>query len=615
MDRQPDDSREAGAIKKRRNIAHRLPIITTINASNRAMITFRAKLSLAMMLVVSAITVLGLYLAQRNVTATAEHDLQQNFQTELSSLHKLQDLRHIALAERCRTLASNPRIHAALEDNALDLLYPSARDELRDLMEGDEPPAEQAASTLHARFYRFLDANGAVLPAQNLEDVGPVTPAAEAQLALKHLPETQQDGYISDVRAAENRVDEVTAVPIFSTESGDVISALVVGFKPFEIATKTGNAGMKSGIWVNGRLHMPSLTKTMEDALASEIETVLTKGDSRQNNFRVRLDGVPHLLFYKWLNPDSLFPPAYEICVYPLAAWMGQLHRLRWQIGGAGAVLLLGGFVASHFIAVRFSKPVEKLALESEENRAERRRAEAALVSTSEKLQRSTRYSADASHQLKSPVTLLRTGLESLLVREGFTPEVYEELSALLHQTHRLTGVIDDLLLLSRMDAGQLKIESRPVNLSQLVDEWLDDLGALPDSFDVTIEENLPAELYVGGEKRYTSLIVQNLLENARRYNRPSGRIRVTAQTDNGEVSLLIGNTGPPIPPDAQEHLFERFQRPATGSVTSGHGLGLNLARDLARLHGGDLRLVHSSNDWTEFEVRLRVQAPLHGQA
>src|SRR5207253_3422347 len=227
--------------------------------------------------------------------------------------------------------------------------------------------------------------------------------------------------------------------------------------------------------------------------------------------------------------PDSLFPPAYEICVYPLASAMAGLRRLRWQIGGAGALLLLGGFVASHLVALRFSAPVKKLALDSQENRAQRQRAEAALASTAEELERSTRYSADASHQLKSPVTVLRIGIESLLAREDFRPEVYEELSGLLHQTHRLTGVIDDLLLLSRMDAGHLQIASTPVNLTKLIDEWLDDLGALPDSPDVKIEKEFPADLFVAGERQYTSLIVQNLLENARKYNRTGGPIWVSA--------------------------------------------------------------------------------------
>src|SRR6266542_2187259 len=573
---------------------------------------FRTKLLAAMMLVVSAMTVSGLYLAQRNVTATAERDSRENFQAELSSLDKVQELRRAALAERCSVLAARSRIHAALEDNALDLLYPSAKDELRDLMEDEEPSPQQAAASLHARFYRFLDSTGGVLSPTNPRDVGELNPEAEAQLALKKLPETQQIGYIRENANTEDEtVDEIVAVPIFSTETGYVISALVVGFQPFEV---TGNAaGMRSGIWLNGQLHMPSLSKNSQAVLGSEIAKAITNSDRGQNNFRVNIDDAPQLLFYKRLNPTSLFPPAYEICVYPLADSMAQLHRLRWQIGSVGVLLLLGGFVASQFVAARLSLPVVKLAVDSEKDRAQRKRAEAALASTSEELKRSARYSADASHQLKSPVTVLRVGVEKLLEREDFKPDVYEELSALLHQTHRLTGVIDDLLLLSRMDAGHLQIASAPVDVSQLVDEWLDDLGALPDSPDVQIDKEFPAGLFVAGEKRYTSLIVQNLLENARKYNRPGGRIRVSAHSNARDIVLTVGNTGRTIPPG--ENIFERFHHSSTPSAASGHGIGLNLARELARLHGGDLRLVRSEDDWTEFEVRFSAVDGVNGVA
>src|SRR6266478_2533411 len=537
---------------------------------------FRTRLFTAMMVIVATLTGLGFYLAQRKVTADAQRNLQAIFQTELSSLHKLEELRHAALADRCNALAAKSRIHAAIEDNAIDLLYPSAKDELRDLMEGQEPPPEQGAQSLYATFYRFLDGTGAVLKPPNPKEVGQLDPKAEAQLSLAKLPATQQIGYLQKkVGADRGGVAEVLAVPIFSTDTGDIISALVVGFKPFQPKQTDAGAGMKSGIWVNGKLHLPSLPKSAEASLSEKIANAVADSDRAESNFRVNVDGAPHLLFYKRLNPDSLFPPAYEICVYPLADSMAQLHRLRWQIGGVGALLLLGGFVASQFVAARLSMPVEKLAVDSEENRAQRQRVEAALESKSEELERTARYSADASHQLKSPVTVLRAGLETLLAREDFKPEVYHELSALLHQTHRLTGVIDDLLLLSRMDAGHLQIDSQPVNLSQLIDEWLDDLGALPDSLDVKIEKEFPADLYVAGEKRYISLIVQNLLENSRKYNRPEGRIRVAGHKNTDEIVLNIGNTGRPITRDAQEHIFERFHRGSGGTDVSGHGLGL----------------------------------------
>jgi signal transduction histidine kinase len=586
-------------------------MISLTDVNQRSVTRFRRKLSAAIVLVVSAITILALYLAQRNATATATRDLQQNFQIELSGLHKVHELRHAALAERCRALAEKPRIHAALEDNALDLLYPSAKDELRDLMEGGASAPQQEAGSLHARFYRFLDSSGAVLPPPNSKDVGELKAQTEAQLCLKRLPDTQQIGYIREATdAAEDTVHEIVAAPIFSTETGNVISALVVGFKPFELSGKGAGAGMTSGIWANNKLYLPSLSKEARAALGIEIAKAITNSNSAESNFVVALNGVPQLLFYRQLNSGSLFPPAYEVSIYSLVDSMTQLHRLRWQIGGAGMLLLLGGFVASHFVALRFAIPVQKLALDSEKNRAKRRRADIALVSTRKKLQRSTRYSADASHQLKSPVTVLRAGLEGLLARDDFKPEVYEELSALLHQTHRLTGVIEDLLLLARMDAGHLQLESRPVNLSQLIEEWLDDLGALPDSPELKIEKKFLPDLYVAGERQYTSLIVQNLLENARKYNRPEGLIRVNAHKNENEIVLIIGNTGPPIARHAHAHVFERFHRGGTVTNISGHGLGLNLARDLARLHGGDLRLISSENDWTEFEVRFVSSPP-----
>src|SRR6059058_1063340 len=165
---------------------------------NEGVTSFRTRLFTAMMIIVATLTALGLYLAQRKVTVDAERNLQDNFQAELSSLHKLEELRHAALADRCNALAAKSRIHAAIEDNALDLLYPSAKDELRDLMEGEEPPPRQATRSLHARFYRFLDSAGAVLSPPNPKDVGVLSMQAAAQLILTKLPETQQIGYLSE---------------------------------------------------------------------------------------------------------------------------------------------------------------------------------------------------------------------------------------------------------------------------------------------------------------------------------------------------------------------------------------------------------------------------------
>ena len=559
-----------------------------------------------MMLVVAGVTGTGLYFAERNAAADVQRDLQHDFQADLAALHSVEELRYLALAERCRVLVAKPRIHAALEDNALDLLYPSAKDELRDIMQEEiNPQTDEISGVPRARFYRFLDRTGAVLPPPNPVEVGALREDEQAQLALTPLPDRPQVGYlIRSAGTTEETVDEILALPITSTETSEVIAALVIGFKPLDLAQKRTDE-LKNGIWLKGWLHMPALSESGRTIVDKELSRLLVN-NAHELSSRLDIDGAPHLLFSKLLNPDSAFPAAHEVFVHPLTEGLARQHRLRWQILGAGAALLLIGFIASHLIANRLAKPVAKLAIDSEENLARRQKVEAKLASTNEELQRSTRFSADASHQLKTPVTVLRAGLEGLLRRENLAPEMYDELNALHHQTYRLTGVIDDLLLLSRMDAGRLKIEFGSVNLTELIDEWLDDFTALPDPLDLEIKSHLPPALHIAGERRYTSLILQNLLENARKYNRPGGRIHVTARQESGWVYLTVGNTGPPIPNDMQPFIFERFSRGAHGEKIAGHGIGLNLARELVRLHGGELILVSSTQEWTEFEVRLR---------
>ncbi|MBA2744239.1 MAG: hypothetical protein H0U43_08050, partial [Chthoniobacterales bacterium] len=386
-------------------------------AKQSAFASFHTRLLVAMMVVVVALTVLGLFLAQRKVQIEAQLDLEQDFRNELATLHGVQEMRHAALAERCRALVQRPRIHAALEDNALDLLYLSAQDELRDIVQNESPASTDApARDLSARFYRFLDSNGAVISPSDGANVGELNPKEEAQLALRELPESQQIGYIAR-DGGSRAVDEIIAVPINSTENGEVIAALVFGFKPVEIGTHSGT-DIKSGIWVHGRLDMPALPEAEQVALALQLDRIVASPGSSESSFAVEIGGVSHLLFYKQLNPGSAFPPAYEVAIYSLANAIARQQQIRHHVLIAGACLFVIGLIASHLISRRLSAPVEALVVTSEENRTQRQRAEAALESTNVELQRSARFSADASHQLKTPVTVLRAGIEELLARD-----------------------------------------------------------------------------------------------------------------------------------------------------------------------------------------------------
>jgi signal transduction histidine kinase len=100
-------------------------------------------------------------------------------------------------------------------------------------------------------------------------------------------------------------------------------------------------------------------------------------------------------------------------------------------------------------------------------------------------------------------------------------------------------------------------------------------------------------------------MIAQNLVENAVKYNTPGGRIRVAARSVNGEVEMTVGNTGHGIPENRSRQLFARFYRVRGDERVPGHGLGLSIARELARAHGGDVELVRSDASWTEMRVRL----------
>ncbi len=567
---------------------------------------FRTKLVVATMIVVSVVTVLGLYFGERSLASNVEEDLGREFQAELTALRDARALRHAGLVERCRTLVRRSRIQSAFEDDALDLLYPSAENELRDIMASPaEPAVDSPTRGLHARFYRFLGRDGAVIPAPNARAVGGLSSAEIAQIALPSLSPVPQSGFLArDAVGSESDLFEIIAMPILSTDTAEPIAALVLGFEAFAMARREVRSGMKTGVQVRGRLHSSTLSSSARVLLAREVR------ESQTAAARVEVEGVPHLLFAQRLNPDSLYAPAFEVCVFPLTDLATRQARLRWQVIGAGVLLLLVGFGGSHVVSSRLAAPVERLAVDSEENRSQRVRAEAALEMTNAELQRSARFSADASHQLKTPVTVLRAGLEELMAKDNLTPEECAEISALIHQTYRLSSLIEDLLLLSRMDAGRLKLAIAPVNLSRLIEASLDDLGALPDELELKIETDFPPDLHIAGERRYTAIILQNLLENARKYNRRGGRIRLTAAAEGGVVRLVVGNSGRPIPAAAQTRIFERFHRSGVGENVPGYGLGLNLARELARLHKGDLRLTHSDEILTQFEVTFRLSPP-----
>lgn len=240
------------------------------------------------------------------------------------------------------------------------------------------------------------------------------------------------------------------------------------------------------------------------------------------------------------------------------------------------------------------------------------------LNATFERLQRSfeqsVRFSAKASHQLKTPISVLRAGIEEILTDPETPEREQSRAEALLHQVHQLTSIAENLLLLARADAGRIELQPQEFDLSQLLEGVCDDVEALAEPGGLTVEADLQKRLLIVADRKAVALVVQNLVENAIKYNEPQGCICIQARATNGEAEVTVKNNGEPIPPEQAPHIFERFYRARADGRIPGHGLGLSIACELTRAHGGDLELVRSDREWTEFRLRLprRAISPEH---
>lgn len=223
-------------------------------------------------------------------------------------------------------------------------------------------------------------------------------------------------------------------------------------------------------------------------------------------------------------------------------------------------------------------------------------------------LRAEARFSSDASHQLKTPLAVLRTALEERRGRPETTDAEREEINQLLRQARRLASLVEDLLVLAQADAGRLRLESGPLPLPATLAPQLDDLDALCAGRGLTLHQRWESGLTGLGDSRRLAVIFQNLVENAVKYATVPGTVAVDGVRAGGLVVISVSNPGPPIPDDVQALIFERFHRGGRGEDVAGHGLGLNLARALARAQGGDVWLVRSDADGTCFALSLPVE-------
>ena len=218
------------------------------------------------------------------------------------------------------------------------------------------------------------------------------------------------------------------------------------------------------------------------------------------------------------------------------------------------------------------------------------------------------RFAADASHELRTPLTIMRGEIERFL-REPGTPANQEgKLLSLQEEIARLERITENLLLLTHLDAGSAALAQQPVNLSALVQEACEDAELLGESREIKVVVKIDDNIHVRGDPAHIWRILLNLLDNSTKYNVPGGIAECALVASDRKAIFRIKNTGPGIPENLRPRVFQRFFR-AESSRTgrdASHGLGLSIAREIARAHGGDLLYVDPPEpDWTEFVLVL----------
>lgn len=250
----------------------------------------------------------------------------------------------------------------------------------------------------------------------------------------------------------------------------------------------------------------------------------------------------------------------------------------------------------------------ERLSEQGEDQEfAELIRAYNAMLARLERsFQQASRFSADAAHELKTPLTVLRGRIEQAR-RKATHDDLRADLSELLDEVGRLSDITRKLLLLAHADAGRLDLHLEPVDLSALLHDLTSDVAMLLDDhvlrFDIEPQLNVRCDLVLLRQ------LLNNLLGNCVRYSVAQGHLTVSAQRVGAQVVVTLSNTCQALGPTERARLFERFYRgdPAHNRSTEGHGLGLSLALEIARAHGGELTLVPSAD--TEFQLRLTLPA------
>lgn len=220
-------------------------------------------------------------------------------------------------------------------------------------------------------------------------------------------------------------------------------------------------------------------------------------------------------------------------------------------------------------------------------------------------------FMADASHELRTPVSIARTAIEVTLGRHGRTEEEYRDsLGVVREQMRRLSHIVEDLFTLARADAAGLPLDRRPVYLDELVADCLRETKLLAAPRGVSLAWHGPSDLEISADEQLLRQMLVNLLANAIRHTPSGGWVRVDLVERGDAVEVEVADSGEGIPESERERIFERFVRLDSSGGHDGSGLGLPIARAIVEAHGGSLSLARSDASGSTFLARLPRPKP-----
>ena len=228
-------------------------------------------------------------------------------------------------------------------------------------------------------------------------------------------------------------------------------------------------------------------------------------------------------------------------------------------------------------------------------------------------------FMADASHELRTPVSVIRTATSVTLEKKQRSEEEYRSALVIIdEQVRRLTRIVEDMFRLARADAGCLTLRRQSFYLDELLAETARAARVLGASRKIGVRLDPLPECPCNGDEDLLRQMISNLLDNAVKFTPPGGNVTLNLDRRNGSYIVSVSDTGPGIPTDAQARVFERFFRvekaeakaTCAGGLGSGAGLGLSIAKSIAEAHGGSLNLEGSDANGTTFTVTLPATSP-----